>query len=171
MTQPGWIASAAQNGKWPSLAAKFLDSAYRPRHTRPQINRRQRPLIDFCGEHNKPNFSPPLAEENMVQVTELGYMGVGIKQLDEWKSFATQILGMQLADDGERDRCYLRMDYWHHRLVLHDNGTDDLEYLGFRVAGAAEFYEMQHQLETAGIKFRVGSEDEAAERRRPLHRA
>jgi len=37
--------------------------------------------------------------------------------------------------------------------------------LGFRVAGAAEFYEMQHQLETAGIKFRVGSEDEAAERR------
>ncbi len=85
----------------------------------------------------------------MVQVTELGYMGVGVKKLDEWKSFATQILGMQLADDGERDRCYLRMDYWHHRLVLHDNGTDDLEYLGFRVAGASEFAEIQHQLETA----------------------
>src|SRR6202045_4709127 len=122
------------------------------------------PLIDFCGKHNKPNFSPPFAEENMVQVTELGYMGVGVKQLDEWKNFATQILGMQLTD-GERDRCYLRMDYWHHRLVLHETGTDDLEYLGFRVAGASEFAEMQHQLETAGIKFRVGSEDEAAERR------
>ena len=32
----------------------------------------------------------------MVQVTELGYMGVGVKQLDEWKNFATQILGLQL---------------------------------------------------------------------------
>ena len=101
----------------------------------------------------------------MVQVTELGYMGIGIKRLDEWKSFATRILGMELSDDGERDRCYLRMDYWHHRLVLHDNGSDDLEYLGFRVAGASEFAEMQRQLEAAGIKFRVGSEEEAAERR------
>src|ERR1700733_11378191 len=99
-------------------------------------------------------------EVNMIQVTELGYMGIGVKNLDEWQNFATQIIGMQLADDGERDRRYLRMDYWHHRLVLHDNGADDLEYLGFRVAGAQEFAEMQHQLEAAGIRFCVGSEEE-----------
>lgn len=101
----------------------------------------------------------------MVQVTELGYMGIGIKDLDAWKSFATSIVGMELADEGERDCCYLRMDYWHHRIILHRDGTDDLAYLGFRVAGAEEFREMQHQLSAAEIKFRVGSEDEASERR------
>lgn len=101
----------------------------------------------------------------MVQVTELGYMGIGVKNLDEWKAFATRIVGMELADDGERDRCYLRMDYWHHRLVVHANGSDDLEYLGFRVAGPDEFRQMQSQLSEAGIKYRVGSEDEANERR------
>jgi len=101
----------------------------------------------------------------MVQVTELGYMGIGVKQLAEWRQFATQILGMELADDGEGDRCYLRTDYWHHRLVLHDNGSDDLEYLGWRVAGAEEFAAMQRQLTEAGIKFRVGASEEAAERR------
>src|SRR5450432_3697174 len=101
----------------------------------------------------------------MVQVTELGYMGIGVSKLDEWKSFATQILGLQLSDDGERDRCYLRMDYWHHRLVLHDNGSDDLEYLGLRVAGPDEFGEMQRQLAAAGIAYRVASDDEASERR------
>jgi len=101
----------------------------------------------------------------MVQVTELGYMGVGVKDLDAWKTFAGDIIGMELADEGERDRCYLRLDYWHHRMVLHTNGSDDLEYLGFRVAGPDEFGEMQRQLSEAGVKYRVGSPDEASERR------
>jgi 2,3-dihydroxybiphenyl 1,2-dioxygenase len=100
----------------------------------------------------------------MVQVTELGYMGIGVKALDEWKNFATQIIGMELSDDGESDRVYLRMDYWHHRLVLHANGSDDLEYLCLRVAGPDEFRQMQHQLSEAGIKYSIGSEDEAFER-------
>jgi len=101
----------------------------------------------------------------MVQVTELGYMGIGVKDLDAWKNFAGAIVGMEVTDDGEPDRCYLRMDYWHHRVVVHANGSDDLEYLGFRVAGAEEFHEMQRQLSEAGIKFRSGSDDEATERR------
>jgi 2,3-dihydroxybiphenyl 1,2-dioxygenase len=101
----------------------------------------------------------------MVQVTEMGYMGLGVRDLDAWKSFATDIVGLELADEEERDRCYLRMDYWHHRLTLHRDDSDDLLYLGLRVAGGEEFAEMQHQLSSAGIKFRVGSDEEAAERR------
>ncbi len=101
----------------------------------------------------------------MVQVTELGYMGLGVKDLDAWKHFATQIAGMELCDEGEPDRCYLRMDYWHHRLVLHRDPSDDLAYLGFRVAGGEELHEMQRQLKEAGIEFRVGSPQEAEERR------
>lgn len=100
----------------------------------------------------------------MVQVTELGYMGVGVKDLTAWKDFAATVVGLEVTNDGEGDRCYLRMDYWHHRLVLHADDTDDLSYLGFRVAGAEEFEEMQHQLTTAEIPYRVGSDDEAAER-------
>ena len=101
----------------------------------------------------------------MIQVTELGYMGIGVKDLDAWKHFATDIVGFELADEGESDRCYLRMDYVHHRIVMHADGSDDLSYLGFRVAGADEFAQMQRQLAEAGIKFRVGSAEEAEERR------
>jgi len=101
----------------------------------------------------------------MAHVTELGYMGIGVKDLAAWKDFATNIVGFELADEGEPDRCYLRMDYLHHRIIMHNDGTDDLAYLGFRVAGADEFAEMQRQLSEAGIKFRVGSADEADERR------
>src|SRR5258708_25532062 len=102
--------------------------------------------------------------DNMIRVTELGYMGIGVKNLEEWKDFATRIVGMELADDGESDRCYLRMDYMHHRLVLHADGSDDLAYLGFRVAGAEEFSAMQVQLSAAGIKFSGGGKEEGEER-------
>ena len=100
----------------------------------------------------------------MVQVTELSYMGIGVKNPDEWKNFAAGIIGMELAEGEERDRCYLRMDYWHHRIVLHTDDSDDLLYLGFRVAGPEEFREMQKQLAANGIQFRVGSDEEAGER-------
>ena len=100
----------------------------------------------------------------MIQVTELGYAGFGVKDLNAWKKFGADILGMEVVDEGESDRCYLRMDYQHHRIVLHSDLSDDLMYLGFRVAGAEEFRAMQNQLGDAGVKFKVGSEDEAAER-------
>lgn len=100
----------------------------------------------------------------MAEVTELGYMGIGVKDLDAWKHYATAIVGMELVDEGEGDRVYLRMDYLHHRIVVHNDGSDDLAYVGFRVAGPEEFQEMQQQLSAAGIKFRVGSEKEAVER-------
>ena len=98
-------------------------------------------------------------------VTELGYMGLGVADLDAWKAFARDVVGLQVVDEGERDRCYLRMDYWHHRLVLHRDPSDDLAYLGFRVAGPDEFVQTQKQLADAGIEFRVGSLAEAEERR------
>jgi len=100
----------------------------------------------------------------MAEVTELGYMGIGVKDLDAWKQYAAEIVGMELVDEGEKDRCYLRMDYWHHRIIMHNDGSDDMSYLGFRVAGPEEFQEMQRQLSAAGIKFRVGSDEEAVER-------
>ena len=102
----------------------------------------------------------------MVQVTELGYIGIGVSDLAAWKQFAREILGLQFVEEaGETDRAYLRMDYWHHRLVLHANGDDDLAYLGFRVGGAEEFGEMQKQLANAGITYQVCSLAEAEERR------
>ena len=98
-------------------------------------------------------------------VTELGYMGLGVSDLDAWKAFARDIVGLEVVDEGEKDRCYLRLDYWHHRLVLQRDPSDDLAYLGLRVAGPEEFLEMQKQLADAGIEFRVGSLEEAEERR------
>lgn len=101
----------------------------------------------------------------MSCITELGYLGLSVSDLEAWKDYAAGIVGMEVVDEGEGDRIYLRMDRWHHRITLHANGADDLEYMGWRVAGPAEFEELTEKLQNAGINVHVASDDEAAERR------
>ena len=99
----------------------------------------------------------------MVQVTELGYAGFGVKDLAAWKQFATQMMGAQVVEDGPK-RAHLRFDYWHHRITIEEDGSDDLQFAGLRVAGRDEFREMQTQLRAGDIDFTVCSKADAEAR-------
>lgn len=101
----------------------------------------------------------------MAAVTELGYLGFTVTDPAAWRRFAADIAGLEVYDDGEDDRFYLRMDYWHHRLVMHTGDVDDLAYMGWRVADAPALNEIMTQLESGGFSYRVGTPAEAAERR------
>jgi 2,3-dihydroxyethylbenzene 1,2-dioxygenase len=100
----------------------------------------------------------------MTGVTELGYLGLSVSDLDAWKRFACGIAGMEYVDEGEGDRAYLRMDKWHHRIALHRDGGDDLAYLGWRVAGPREFDELIDKLVSQNIPVDTSTDDEALER-------
>ena len=100
----------------------------------------------------------------MSAITELGYMAIGVSNLSRWKEFATEILGLELVDGGEAKRCYLRMDFWHHRLIVEEDGSDDLKYLGLRVAGPEEFAAMQKVLTDGGVRHEVCARAQAEER-------
>ena len=100
----------------------------------------------------------------MTAVTELAYLGFFISDAEAWKDYAANLIGMEVLDEGEGDRFYLRMDNWHHRLTMHTSDDDDLAYLGWRVADAAALDQMAHQLDDAGIEFRVAGSEEAEER-------
>lgn len=100
----------------------------------------------------------------MVGITELGYIGIGISNEAAWKEYAAAVIGMEVWDGERDDRFYLRLDNWHHRIVAHKDGSDDLLYLGWRVAGRKQFEEMQDQLAAAGLEFRQGTREEAEER-------
>lgn len=100
-----------------------------------------------------------------VKVSELGYMGMSVTDAQAWKAYAEGIVGMKVVDEGEADRFYLRMDLWHHRIVVHTtDAKDDLEYLGWRVGDQFELEAMRRKLENAGVKVHVGTEKEAEER-------
>jgi len=99
---------------------------------------------------------------NKVAVTELGYVGFGVKDLEAWKYLITEIFGMEWSASG--DAVDLRLDYWHRRITLHPGDEEDMRYAGFRVAGPEEFRLMQQQLKDLGVSFEVGSAVDAEAR-------
>jgi 2,3-dihydroxyethylbenzene 1,2-dioxygenase len=101
-----------------------------------------------------------------MSVTELGYVVFGVTDLVEWREFATSLLGLEaVSEPGEPNRLYLRADYNHHRIVLEQDGRDDLNAAGLRVAGVEEFTAMQANLRAAGIGFDRGSAELIRQRR------
>ncbi|PZQ60218.1 MAG: 2,3-dihydroxybiphenyl 1,2-dioxygenase [Phenylobacterium zucineum] len=98
----------------------------------------------------------------MIQVTELGYVGLGVSDMPAWRRYAAQVLGLEVVPDG--DRTWLRMDYWHHRVFLDPDAADDLSVLGFRVAGPEELHGMRRQLIEAGLTITDGTPAEAEDR-------
>ncbi|WP_425230811.1 VOC family protein [Sphingomonas sp.] len=100
----------------------------------------------------------------MTEVTELGYITVGVSDLAAWDEFAAQILGLEVVQGDDANVRYLRMDYWHHRIKLVEDASDDLLAIGLRIAGTLEFRAMAKQLQDAGVEVRIGSRAEAEAR-------
>ena len=101
----------------------------------------------------------------MSEVTELGYLRIGVSDLAIWRKFATEVIGLQVRDDTETGRLYLRSDTWHHRIILEEDGSDDLLAAGLRVAGPEEFRAMQDVLRKNQVPFEVADKETAQSRR------
>ncbi|MDB5448354.1 MAG: hypothetical protein JWQ97_3671 [Phenylobacterium sp.] len=97
-----------------------------------------------------------------IGVTELGYIGFEVSDLGAWRTFGSDVLGMEFTDEGDAAR--LRMDYWHQRIVLQQGGSDDLAYAGFRVSGPDTFWGMKRHLQELSVPFVEASPAEAKER-------
>lgn len=101
-------------------------------------------------------------EDKMTAVTELGYIGLSVSNLEAWKDYAGGIVGLEIFE--EEGHTFMRMDLWHHRIELIEDGADDLAYLGWRVAGPVELEEMFERLTGSGMEVVRASREEAAQR-------
>ncbi|MFO7551867.1 MAG: VOC family protein [Haliea sp.] len=100
----------------------------------------------------------------MAEVTELGYLSIGVSDLGQWKEFAEKIVGGEWVEAGDPKKGFIRLDEWHHRIDLLEDGSDDLRYAGLRVAGADEFRAMHKRLVDAGLSVEMLEESVAEER-------
>lgn len=101
----------------------------------------------------------------MSAIKSLGYLGLGVKDLHAWESFATQVIGVQSVGRTEDGRLLLRMDEYAYRLALHHDDADDLAYAGWEVADSRGLREVAERLRTIGVEVQDGSSEEAALRR------
>lgn len=100
-----------------------------------------------------------------MAVSQLAYLGIGVSDMNAWKAFATDILGMQIIERADDGTVYLRMDENHHRIALHQSGEDDVLYIGLQAATTASFEEAKAALKAAGVSVAQGTPAEIAHRR------
>jgi 2,3-dihydroxybiphenyl 1,2-dioxygenase len=93
----------------------------------------------------------------------LGYVGVRANNLDDWASYGTSFLGMQMVDRAGSTLA-LRMDDRKQRLIVNADGGEGIAFFGFEVADAAALDAMAARLERHGVKVARGSRALADER-------
>ena len=93
----------------------------------------------------------------------LGYIGIGSDRLEDWASYATRFLGMQLVER-TRTSLALRMDDRKQRVIV-SAGADGAGFFGWEVADAAALDALAARLEQAGVSLARGSRALADERR------
>ncbi len=95
-------------------------------------------------------------------VSALGYLEVGVASLDDWQSFATEVLGV--AAERTEDALLLRYDAACWRIRLVETDEDDIRCAGFEVADPQTLEELADRLQALGFSIRAGSAEEAAAR-------
>ncbi len=99
-----------------------------------------------------------------MAIEALGYVGVRAKSLEDWSSFGTNFLGMQLIDKSAKSLA-LRMDDRKQRVVVSEDGGEGIAFFGWEVPDAAALDAMAARLEQAGVQVARGSRALAGERR------
>jgi 2,3-dihydroxybiphenyl 1,2-dioxygenase len=100
-----------------------------------------------------------------MAVSQLAYLGIGVSDMGAWKTFATDILGMQIIERADDGTVYLRMDENHHRIALHPSGEDDVLYIGLQTPTMAAYDGTKAALKAAGVSVTQGTQAEIAHRR------
>lgn len=99
-----------------------------------------------------------------MDVTALGYVGIHAKTLEDWATFGTRLLGMQITDKTRRSLAF-RMDDRKQRVVVSEDGGMGAAFYGWEVADAAALEALGARLERNGVSFARGSHALADERR------
>src|ERR671937_2957724 len=99
-----------------------------------------------------------------MDIQGLGYVGIRAKSLEDWTSFGTRFLGMQLVERGGKSLA-LRMDDRKQRVIVSEDGGEGVAFFGWEVADAAALNDLATRLERAGVEIARGSRAMADERR------
>jgi 3,4-dihydroxy-9,10-secoandrosta-1,3,5(10)-triene-9,17-dione 4,5-dioxygenase len=98
-----------------------------------------------------------------VEIHSLGLVRLGSTDVDAWRSFAPDVLGMQTSD-GPDGTLLLRMDERPYRIAIVPNSADRVLASMFEVRDRKAFDVAYRELEEAGVAVKEGSADEAAAR-------
>lgn len=100
-----------------------------------------------------------------IDLKSMGYVRVASTDLDQWRTFATKVLGLMEGRGPDPDNLYFRVDEVSARLVVFPSDVDRLEVTGWEMADPAALQAARDHLTAAGVEFEEGTPEELAERR------
>jgi 3,4-dihydroxy-9,10-secoandrosta-1,3,5(10)-triene-9,17-dione 4,5-dioxygenase len=98
-------------------------------------------------------------------VCSLGYLRLESTDIEAWKVFGGDFLGMMPVAGSAPDSLYFRIDKYPARLVVEPGAENKMTAMGLEVLNARELADLVGAVEDAGIKVAAGAAAECAERR------
>ncbi|MEI8150233.1 MAG: VOC family protein [Hyphomicrobiales bacterium] len=99
-----------------------------------------------------------------MTIQALGYLGVRAKDLGDWSSYGTGLLGLQRIDRSRTSLAF-RMDDRKQRIVVDADGGEGIGFFGWELSDASALEAVAARLEAAGVQVARGSRALADERR------
>jgi len=96
-------------------------------------------------------------------VVGLGYVVVNTTEIDEWRSFACELLGLQPVPVSP-DRLLLRMDDKSYRVDIRQSDERGVDVLGWEVRSAADLDALAERLQAEGYAVKRGDAEALSER-------
>ncbi len=101
----------------------------------------------------------------MPTISNLGYLVLGVKDLDAWQRFAVDTIGMQAGRSVPGQMLALRLDDCEQRIVLLQHDDDDMLVAGWELDTQEELDTFVAHLRQQGIAVQQGDTELARERR------
>ena len=108
-----------------------------------------------------PNSTPAKLPD--IRPLSLGYVGVRTGDLDDWRRYGTDLIGMQVVDKS-KGQLALRMDDRKQRIIVDADGGEGIGCYGWEMADAAALERLAAHLEANKIRFKRGSKALAGRR-------
>lgn len=100
----------------------------------------------------------------MPAISNLGYFVIGVSDLEAWRHFAADIIGMQAVPRGD-GLLALRMDERSQRILLQASGEDDMLAVGWEFATEEDLEAFAERSRSTGYALQAGSPELARLRR------
>ena len=98
-----------------------------------------------------------------MAIQSLGYIGIVSSAIDEWRGFATRLLGMQGIED-RKGLVRFRMDDRTQRLLVMDQSDTSQSFFGWEVADSAALQAIADRIALTGAPVKQGSKAFTLER-------
>jgi len=105
----------------------------------------------------------------MANISNLGYVGFGVRNLDRWEDLMVNVLGLQAGHREPGHSLALRMDDHMQRIILESDESDDLIYAGWMFDTEGALSQFVGTLSAQGVQ--VNECDGATTTRRCVEKA